>query len=354
MNVCFRIGMSVVIAVFVFSPNAGAQISGTVQRPNVFGATLDGNLLGESDSPEVTIYLPPSYRTDTGRRYPVVYFLHGYGLTDQGYMGPGGPFELLEAADRAFVSGGARDMIIVAPNGYNRFGGSMYSASITTGDWESYIADDLVAYVDGNYRTIASRDSRGLSGHSMGGYGTLRIGMKRPDVYAALYQMAACCLMNGQGGGRGRGGGVTAEQAEQAQAGQGARGGRGRGRGAFNTAGAQSAAWAPNPNNPPDYSDPLMVDGDLQPQVAALFHANSPLVMVPQYVTNLKKYHAIAGDVGLGDGLSSTNIQLAELLESLGVEYDFATFDGDHTNRVAERFETVMLPFFSDVLDFGD
>jgi pimeloyl-ACP methyl ester carboxylesterase len=151
----------------------------------------------------------------------------------------------------------------------------MYSASITTGDWESYIADDLVAYIDSNYRTIASRESRGLSGHSMGGYGTLRIGMKRPDAYAVLYQMAACCLMNGQGGGRGRGGGVRPEQAEETQAG---RGGRGRGRGGFNTAGAQSAAWAPNPFNPPDYSDPLTLDGEVQPEIAALFHANSPLV----------------------------------------------------------------------------
>lgn len=351
MKVCFRIGMSVVIALWVVAPGARAQMSGTVQRPNVFGRALDGNLLGESNSPEVTIYLPPSYGTDTDRRYPVVYFLHGYGLTDQGYMGPGGPFELLEAADRAFVSGVAEDMIIVAPNGYNRFGGSMYSASITTGDWESYIADDLVDYVDANYRTIPSRESRGLSGHSMGGYGTLRIGMKRPDVYAALYQMAACCLMNGQGGGRAPGGGVTPEQAEEAQAG---RGGRGRGRGGFNTAGAQSAAWAPNPFNPPDYSDPLTVDGEVQPEIAALFHANSPLVMVPQYVTNLKKYRAIAGDVGLDDGLSSTNIRLAELLDALGVGYDFDTFDGDHTNRVAERFETIMLPFFSEVLEFGE
>jgi len=346
MNSGIRIGLSIVVAIGILAPSASAQLAGIVQRPNVFGAALDGNLLGESNSPEVTIYLPPSYTRDTARRYPVVYFLHGYGLTDQGYMGPGGPFELLEAADRAFVSGIAEDMIIVAPNGYNRFGGSMYSASITTGDWESYIADDLVAYVDENYRTIPARESRGLSGHSMGGYGTLRIGMKRPDVYSVLYQMAACCLMNGQGGG-GRGGGATAEQAGEAEAGRG----RGRGR---NTSGAQSAAWAPNPFNPPDYSDPLMVDGEVQPEVAALFHANSPLVMVPQYVTNLKKYTAIAGDVGRDDSLSSTNIQLAEVLAVLGVDYDFEIFDGDHTNRVTERFESIMLPFFSKTLDFGE
>ena len=347
MRTGLRSGVQVLAILLLGSGTVAAQLSGTVERPNVFGAALEGNLLGESDSPEVTIYLPPSYETDSDRRYPVVYFLHGYGLTDQGYMGPGGPFELLEAADRAFVSGVARDMIVVAPNGYNRFGGSMYSSSVTTGDWEAYVADDLVAYVDANYRTIARRESRGLSGHSMGGYGTLRIGMKRPDVFSALYSMAACCLMNGQAEG-GRGGGVTAGQAEQGQS------GRGRGRGGFNTSGAQAAAWAPNPNNPPDYSDLLVVDSEPQPRVSALFHANSPLVMVPQYVTNLKKYTAIAGDVGLGDRLSSTNIELAELLETLGVDYRFETFDGDHTNRVAERFEAIMLPFLSEVLEFAE
>ena len=64
------------------------------------------------------------------------------------------------------------------------------------GDWESYIAEDLVAYVDSITARIANRASRGLGGHSMGGYGTIRIGMKRPDVFSSLYIMSACCLMN--------------------------------------------------------------------------------------------------------------------------------------------------------------
>lgn len=62
-------------------------------------------------------------------------------------------------------------MIIVMPNAYTRYMGSMYSNSATTGDWETYVAKELVAYIDGHFRTIAERDSRGLAGHSMGGYG---------------------------------------------------------------------------------------------------------------------------------------------------------------------------------------
>src|SRR5207248_7222146 len=70
------------------------------------------------------------------------------------------------------------------------------SSSVTIGDWENFIADDLVSYVDSHYRTISNRASRGLGGHSMGGYGTIRIGMKRPDVFSSMYIMSACCLLN--------------------------------------------------------------------------------------------------------------------------------------------------------------
>ena len=116
--------------------------------------------------------------------------------------------KLAEAADKDIAAGTMREMILVNPDAFTKYSGSMYSSSPTTGDWESYIADDLVSYVDKHYRTIANRMSRGLGGHSMGGYGTIRIGMKRPDVFSSLYIMSACCLMNTpfpQGGNRGAG-----------------------------------------------------------------------------------------------------------------------------------------------------
>jgi S-formylglutathione hydrolase FrmB len=72
--------------------------------------------------------------------------------------------------------------------------GSMYSNSPTTGDWERFVAEDLVAFIDSHYRTLAKPISRGLAGQFMGGYGALRIGMKRPDVFSSLYIMSACCL----------------------------------------------------------------------------------------------------------------------------------------------------------------
>src|SRR5881392_635548 len=94
----------------------------------------------------------------------------------------------------ARVAQGANEMIVVVPDSKTLHNGSMYSSSVTTGDFERYISHDVVAYIDSHYRTIASRKSRGLVGHSMGGYGASRIGMKHPDVFGSLYIMSPCCL----------------------------------------------------------------------------------------------------------------------------------------------------------------
>jgi hypothetical protein len=87
-------------------------------------------------------------------------------------------------------------MIVVIPDAFTKYSGSMFSNSPTIGDWETFIARDLTEFIDKRYRTIASRDGRGLAGHSMGGYGTMRIGLKQPATFAALYAMSSCCLMN--------------------------------------------------------------------------------------------------------------------------------------------------------------
>lgn len=184
---------------------AGAkpETKGSIQRIKVHGKSLEGNLEGDSPDPEVSIYLPPGYDANRHQRYPVVYLLHGYLFTDQYWTGAGpsnpgdmpGPY-VPAAMDSLIARGEANPMIVVMPNAYTKYAGSMYSSSVTTGDWETYIAEDLVAYVDKNYRTIPDRLSRGLAGHSMGGYGAIRIGMKRPDVFSSLYIMSACCLIN--------------------------------------------------------------------------------------------------------------------------------------------------------------
>lgn len=334
---------------------------GTVQHIKIHGKALEGNLEGETADPDVTIYLPPDYETSKKTRYPVIYLLHGYSGTDATWTGR--IANVPEAMDRDIAANTARGMIVVMPNAYTKYGGSMYSNSVTTGDWESYIAEDLVSYMDKNYRTIPDRMSRGIAGHSMGGYGAVRVAMKRPDVFSSLYILSACCLMNnpGSGGNRGaapRGAAPRGETpAAEAGRGDGARGGAPRGGGNrgntfANVQFAEAAAWSPNPGNPPNYFDLPTKDGQPQPVIVAKWVANSPLAMLDQYVGNLKKFHAIAGDVGTSDGLMASNKQLEEAFTNFGINHKFETYDGDHTNHVKDRIEQSVLPFFSQNLSF--
>ena len=326
------------------------QAKGTVQRIKVHGKSLEGNLEGDSPDRDVTIYLPPGYDRNRNQRYPVVYLLHGYLLTDQYWTGTGVSLPGIStpganvpaAMDNLIASGAAKPMIVVMPNAYTIYAGSFYSNSVTTGDWETYIAEDLVGYIDSHYRTIADRLSRGLAGHSMGGYGTIRIGMKRPDVFSSLYTMSACCLINNAPPG-------TPANAKQGTAkGNDTKGGGGGLQQNF----AVAAAFSPNPKNPPRYLDERIKDGHEQPLVVAKWHAASPLAMIDQYVTNLKKYHAITMDVGLQDqyGLADQNIQLGQMMADFGIMSTLETYEGDHMNKIPERVETKLLPFFSKSL----
>src|SRR6185436_11970285 len=177
-------------ASFVYLPEGRAQNSvkqGSWEKIKVHGKALEGNLEGDSPDRDVFVYLPASYASNASRRYPVVYFLHGYAAHAETYWNS---LSVAAAADAA-----AAEMILVLPDAFTIWDGSMFSNSPTTGDWETFIADDLVSYIDGHYRTITNRAARGLSGHSMGGYGTVRIGMKRPDAFGALYAMSSCCLL---------------------------------------------------------------------------------------------------------------------------------------------------------------
>ena len=95
-----------------------------------------------------------------------------------------------------------------------------------------------------------------------------------------------------------------------------------------------------------------MKDGQPQPAIVFKWVANSPLVMLDQYITNLKKYHAIMGEVGTEDGLAASNRQMDQVLTDFGVTHIFETYEGNHTNRVPERIEMKVLPFFSNNLSF--
>jgi S-formylglutathione hydrolase FrmB len=179
----------------------------------------------------------------------------------------------------------------------------------------------------------------------MGGYGALRIGMKRPDVYSAMWAMAPCCLNQGSPSAAPGGqpspleGIKTVEQAR-------------KGDRRILVGFASAAAWSPNPDNPPLFLDLPTKDGVVVPEVAARYGANSPLAMVSQYAPNLRKYRAVVVDVGKDDTLLPSIRQFEARLKQLGVPHEFSVRDGDHGSHVVPQFGNKILPFFSQNLSF--
>jgi len=310
-----------------------------VERIKIHGAALEGNLEGNDVDRDVLVFLPPGYATEKTRHYPVVYALHGYSIGANQWSQE---IHVPQTIEGAFAQG-AQEMIVVVPDSKTVHNGSMYSRSVTTGDFEQFIAHDVVAYIDAHYRTVATRLSRGLVGHSMGGYGASRIGMKYPEVFGSLYIMSPCCLSARPAGPVNIANEKALEAvktpADSASLPFGLRAQL-----------ASAAAWSPNPKKPPLYLDLPTENGAVRPDVLAKWAANAPLAFVDQYIDNLRQYRAIALDVGDQDGLRADTGKLHDLLDTYGIANAFELYHGTHTSAVADRFQNHVMPFFSQNL----
>ena len=313
----------------------------TVEHIKVHGTALEGNLEGDAVDRDVFVFLPPSYAKEKSRRYPVIYALHGYSIGAEQWTHE---IHVPQTIEGAFAQG-AKEMIVVLPDSKTLHNGSMYSSSVTTGDFEQFIAHDLVAYIDAHYRTIPNHLSRGLVGHSMGGYGATRIGMKHSDVFGSLYIMSPCCLSP-------RPAGPANPDMEKAL--EAVKTPEDSAKLPFfpRSQLATAAAWSPNPKNPPLYLDLPMKDGQPQPDVLAKWAANAPLAFVDQYIGNLRQYRAIALDVGDQDALRVDTGKLHDVLDKYGIANSFEVYEGTHTSKVADRFQNHVIPFFSRNLCF--
>jgi enterochelin esterase-like enzyme len=329
----------------VLAPLAAAE-KGHYERVTAPGPSLAGNLAGDPADRQVSVYLPPGYGKERTRRYPVLYLLHGFTDNDAQWFGRAGKHfvHVPEAVDAAFEAG-VPHMIVVMPNGFTKFQGSMYSSSAVNGDWDTFIARDLVKFIDGRYRTLARPESRGLAGHSMGGYGTLRAGMKTPGGFSALYAMSPCCLApNLQPDARMLEAAARITSLEEI------------GGADFFTKAmlASAAAWSPNPKNPPLYIDLPWREGKMVPEVVAEWAANAPLAAFHANVPALRSFRAIAIDAGDRDQpIASTVTRMHELLGEYGMEHEFEIYAGDHLNRIHERLVSKVLPFFGRALKPG-
>jgi S-formylglutathione hydrolase FrmB len=316
---------------------AVAQDNARIEWKTFHSPAMEGNLEGNPAGRGAFVVTPPGYDENPDKRYPVVYFLHGYWAPPQAQQ----EAFRLDATVQAAAEAG-NEVIVVMPDGFSKLRGGFYSSSPTVGDYESYVARDLVEWVDANYRTIAKRDSRGLSGHSMGGYGTIRIAMKHPDVFSSIYMMSACCLPPQP---------IDLATAQRVEA----MGEEDIAKAQFGELAAVStlATWSPDPKDEGflKVDTGLREDGTLDPLVNYRIAANSPLVLLPQYLPALNSLEAIAIDIGDKDFLLEGNRAFLAELDRFGVEYEFELYEGDHGNRIAERIRTEVLPFFGEHLD---
>lgn len=121
-----------------------------VERIKIHGDALAGNFEGNAVDCDVLVYLPATYNKDKKRRYPVVYALHGYSIGAEQWSKEIHVPQTIEGA----VALGSREMIVVLPDSKTVHNGSMFSSSVTMGDFENFVARDVVNYIDSHYRTM--------------------------------------------------------------------------------------------------------------------------------------------------------------------------------------------------------
>ena len=320
---------------------------GTVDVVEVTCPALEGNLIGDPATKTIFVYLPPNYET-SDKQYPVYYWVTGYtwDLTSSTYKRY---FVTTSEPDRMARDGEIREMINVSLDGHNRFDGSYYFDSVTTGNWETYVAEDVVDYVDSHYRTIPHRDSRGISGHSMGGFGAMHIALSRPDVFGAvlaesgLYDLSTDFGKGKQTWDAGASALADPQNWDEMDALDWE----------VKEWFAMAAAFVPNPDKPPFFLDKPheLVDGEprVVTEVQERMIARDVIRDVDRYLNQPVRLNHIKFRHGRADNLVPVEQAriLSNRLTELGIEHEYEEHGGGHMPTTRP-----FLIFFSEKLSF--
>lgn len=345
-SVCF------LLALFT-APGCMAQPHGRLVTSRLQSTSFADGKIGIAPVRNLAVYLPPGYSA-AGRRLPVLYFLNHFFEDHNEPFASHGARELLDKAIAERVIG---DVIVVTADFATPAGSSWYVNSAATGNWEDFMVRELVPYVDATYRTLASRDSRGVIGDGVGGYGAIRFGMRHPELFGAVYAM--------QPVGTGIGLQPTHSRPNFALLAR-ARSLDDLGDDGFSRIFTSIyQAFLPNADRPPLYFDPparaaaegpLVVDA----AVMARFHAHFGLTgLVPAYADNLKSLRGFKIDWGRGDTIVDhihSNQAFVRQLAEFGVPHEAEEHDGGFRDRhwgERGRVYTDVLPFFARNLLFG-
>jgi len=340
-----------------FAQQATSQVAaGRLVEVKVSAPSLKGNLLGDPVEQSVAIYLPPSYDASPEKRFPTLYLLHGFTGTNKIWTGY---LRLQSLMDDLIKRGESRELIVVMPNGWNAYKGAFYANSTVTGNWEDYIYRDLVQNIDTNYRTIPRAESRGIAGHSMGGYGAMTLAMRHPDVFSAVYSLSPCCFgMEGDFTRENPAWLKTVRLTAKDQLKQIPNSFEEFYQLAFV---AVSAAFSPNPDRGPFFVDFPYVEreGRLEKNesVFAKWLSKMPVYMVEGNKENLLKLRGIFIDYGQKEEFSHIRItsqQFSKALAERSIPHVFEVYEGgNHNNKIGQRLQTRVFKFFSETLDFS-
>lgn len=319
---------------------------GTIERFTIQSKALQ-NTGGENTKRTVSVYLPPGYDAGKSKLYPVIYYLHGFMGTDTITSA------MKSILDQGIQSMKIRPFIFVQSNQYTLFEGSFYSNSSLTGNWETFTCQELVDYIDKHYKTIAKRTSRGIAGHSMGGYGAFSIGMHHPEVFSSIYALSPGLLAMVKEFGPNSNSFKDLQKIKTIE----------ELKSTYfpKVLVAVGRAWSPNSNNPPFYCDmPFTYQNDqlvINQEVLQQWEDHMPVYSAEKYADNLRQMKAIKLDWGRNDA-PRFPVQigmLSQKLENLGINHFAEEYIGDHTNKIWTRDGRVLndvLPFFNDYLNF--
>jgi len=316
---------------------------------------LRDNRVGLNTERSVKIYLPPGYGT-SGRRYPVVYYLHNFYTNNEHLFADGQTIKLIE---RGFEAGVIKEFILVSADYSTALIGSFYENSPVSGRWLDFTTSELVPFIDSLFRTLPNRVSRAIIGDFFGGRGALKLAMTRPDIFSVVYALHPVAT------GQGNLPWVSLDGLDfkKMYAAKSSADLKESGRTLIFFVVCQ--AFLPNLSRPPLYCDFLFEpnkSGELELNSANMQKAKKGFQLeetLAESADNLKIMRGIAFDWGRFDPNQDhvvANRTFSRRLEDLGVEHEAEEYRGDPFSRVWTddgRFYTRVLPFLAKHLVFG-
>ncbi len=302
----------------------------TIETITIHSPSLKNSAIYVDTVQKARVYLPPFYQTDTGTRYPVVYFIHGYSSDYREDYG------IFYAAYNEMIDGNINEFIIVTVNSAGSLGGTFCVNSPVTGNWEDNLTQEVIYSIDSKYRTLPKKESRGIAGESMGGFGCLYLGLRHADIYNLVYAIAPGVLKE-----------IDFMGAYDIWLRDG---------GLFIS--AYGAAFSPNQELSYPYAEKPVFDGsDEDNRIIENWEKGFGYFdkKIEDYLAGTSRLKKIGIDYGTADyyyWIPRGCVYLADLLEEKGIPYEKnVNYGGPHGVDI-DQVKAFMFPFFSDNLVF--